>query len=218
MTSATEDLDVSSAAHPAGAQSTGVESTPPKTMRAKRADSQRNYDLLLSTAAALFAEHGTEVSLEQIAKGAGVGIGTLYRHFPNRESIVGAAYRRELDQLCAYGEQLLHTHEPDEALLLWMRRFIDYAATKKGMSSVLKTIAATDPDRVASNRALLRGTLEQLVGAAQVAGTVGTDVTSDDLFTGLGGLCMVSDTDGWQARASRMIDLLMAGMRASALR
>ena len=196
---------------PAGAAGAG---TAVKATRARRSDSQRNYELLLSTAAAVFAEHGTEVSMDLLAKTAGVGIGTLYRHFPNRQRLVEATYRHELEQLCAYGDDLLSQVPPDEALLLWMRRFIGYAATKKGMADALKALAAADPQQMADNRALVRAAMDKLIGAAQATASIGADVTSDDLMTGLSGLCMVSSASGWQDRAGRMVELLMAGMRA----
>jgi AcrR family transcriptional regulator len=107
-----------------------------------RADAQRNRDKLLAAATAAFAETGTDASLEAIAKRAGVGIGTLYRHFPTREALVEAAYRNEVERLCESARELLASHPPDVALAEWMDRFVAYAAAKRGMRSALQAVAA----------------------------------------------------------------------------
>src|SRR5271169_4831875 len=95
-----------------------------------RADARRNRDKLIETAAAAFAEHGVDASLEEIARRAGVGIGTLYRHFPTREHLVEVVYRREVEALCAATDDLARERAPDVALAEWMQRFVDYIATK----------------------------------------------------------------------------------------
>src|SRR5436305_2274253 len=101
--------------------------------KAMRADAQRNRDALLEAAAAAFTEHGPEASLEEVARRAGVGIGTLYRHFPTREALVEAAYRRGFETLCDQADQFAQALPPADALEAWMQAFVDYAATKRGL-------------------------------------------------------------------------------------
>ena len=113
---------------------------PPET--SKRADARRNREKLLVAAGELFATVGTDVSLDAVAKRAGVGIGTLYRHFPTRDALVEAAYRAEVTHLCEAAEALLAEHAPDVALAEWMDRFVAYAAAKKGMKGALQSVAA----------------------------------------------------------------------------
>ena len=108
-----------------------------------RADAARNRERLLEAAAAAFTERGADVPLEDIARGAGVGIGTLYRHFPTREALVEAVYRNEVSMLCARGDELLAEMPPDQALAEWMRLFVQHVATKRGMLSVLKPLMAS---------------------------------------------------------------------------
>ncbi|HEX3982748.1 MAG TPA: TetR/AcrR family transcriptional regulator, partial [Acidisoma sp.] len=108
--------------------------------RKPRADSQRNREKLLSVAKDAFAEQGPDVSLEEIARAAGVGIGTLYRHFPNRDAIVADVYRREVEQLASAATRLSDEHAPAEALQEWMRLFVEYIGTKKLMASALNTL------------------------------------------------------------------------------
>ena len=115
------------------------------TDRPLRADAVRNRELLLTAAAAAFSAHGADVPLEDIARNAGVGIGTLYRHFPTRDSLVEAVYRHEVDVLCESADQLLETLPPDQALEEWMQLFVRHVATKRGMLSVLKPMLSSNP-------------------------------------------------------------------------
>src|SRR5262245_39397024 len=108
-----------------------------------RADATRNREKLLDAAIELFAQQGTGASLEAVAARAGVGIGTLYRHFPTRDALVEAAYRSEVDHLCEAATELLAEHPADVALELWMERFLSYTATKRGMRDALMPIVAS---------------------------------------------------------------------------
>ena len=121
---------------------------PSPLQRAKRlrADARRNRDKLVEVAAAAFAEHGVDTSLEDIARRAGVGIGTLYRHFPTREHLVEVVYRREVEALCAAADELARQHAPDVALAEWMQRFVDYIAAKRGMANSLRILLTTNSD------------------------------------------------------------------------
>src|SRR5437879_12817962 len=113
-------------------------------VRPLRADAQRNRERLLAAAMQAFAEEGEEVALESVAARAGVGIGTLYRHFPNRDALVVAAYQHEVDALCGAAADLLATQPADEALRAWTERFADYIATKRRMGNALRSAAASN--------------------------------------------------------------------------
>ncbi|CAM5744501.1 putative HTH-type transcriptional regulator [Streptomyces afghaniensis 772] [Streptomyces afghaniensis] len=113
------------------------------TTRGLRADARRNRERLLEAAGRAFSETGTDASLEAIAKDAGVGIGTLYRHFPTREALLEAAYRNELARVCDSVTELLAQLPPDQAMRRWMDLFIDYLATKQGMADALKAVIAS---------------------------------------------------------------------------
>ena len=184
--------------------------------KAMRADAQRNRDALLEAATAAFTEHGTEASLEDVAKRAGVGIGTLYRHFPTRDALVEAAYRRGVEGLCDQADLLAASHPPVEALELWMSAFVGYVATKRGLATSLKLASDKNADLFAYVHGRIRGALGGLLAAAEQAGEIRSDVSPPDLLRALGGLCMVSDQPDWQDQARRLISLLMDGLRYGA--
>jgi AcrR family transcriptional regulator len=175
-----------------------------------RADAQRNRDRLLEAAVELFAQTGAETSLEAIAKRAGVGIGTLYRNFPTREALVEAAYRSEVEHLCAAADELLATNPPAEALAQWMERFVSYAATKRGMASVLQPMVASGSLVV---RDQIVKALSTLLDAAAKDGAVRSDVTADDVLQATGSIWMLPLEPGWEDRARRILQLLMDGLR-----
>src|SRR5216683_7288685 len=116
---------------------------PASDPRPLRADAQRNRDKLLDVAVRAFSQEGPDVPLDAIAKEAGVGIGTLYRHFPTREALIEAAYRNELARLCDAVAELLQAMPPDQALRAWMDRFVDYMTTKRGMAGALRAVIAS---------------------------------------------------------------------------
>src|SRR3954462_10788190 len=124
-----------------------------------RADARRNRDKLLAAAVELFGLEGTDVSLEAIAKRAGVGIGTLYRHFPTRESLVEAVYRNEVAQVSAAAEELLAEHPADAALAEWMKRFAAYMVAKRGMADALQSVVQSNSELFAESRAQLNGAI-----------------------------------------------------------
>src|SRR5689334_6341065 len=141
--------------------------TPPKL----RADAARNRDKLLSAAVELFAEQGPDVSLEAVAKHAGVGIGTLYRHFPTRDALLEAAYRNEVAHLSEAADELLAEHPPDEALALWMDRFVDYATTKRGIGPALRAMVSSS-ELFADARRMNIAAIGRLLQAGVAAGTI----------------------------------------------
>jgi AcrR family transcriptional regulator len=184
--------------------------------KALRADAQRNRDALLEAASAAFTERGTDTSLEDVARRAGVGIGTLYRHFPTREALVEAAYRRGVEAMCDGADQLLATQRPAVALELWLTTFVGYVATKRGLASTLKQAADGNAELFAHVHNRLRATMAMLVEAAAASGEIRADVTPADLLRAIGGVCMVSDQPDWQEQARRLVALLMDGLRYGA--
>jgi AcrR family transcriptional regulator len=191
--------------------------TPDASDRALRADAKRNRDALLESAGLAFAEHGTAASLEDVARRAGVGIGTLYRHFPTRDALVEAAYRHGVEQLCDSADQLLATQAPDIALENWMLEFVGYVATKRGLAGTLKLAAPdTHAELFAYVHERMRVAITSLIDAASASGLIRPDVDGFDLIRALGGICMVSDQPGWQEQARRLVSLLMDGLRYGA--
>jgi AcrR family transcriptional regulator len=187
-------------------------------VRSMRADARRNREKLLAAAAELFASSGVEVSLDAVAQRAGVGIGTLYRHFPTREALVEAAYRNEVERLCEAAGELQRTHPPDVALAEWMDRFVSYAATKRGMSDVLHSmVVASNSDLFAQTRARLLAVISSLLDDATAAGTIRNDVDAEDVLRAMNGIWQVTEAD-WQDRARRLLTLLMDGLRAGTQR
>ena len=174
-----------------------------------RADARRNRERLLEVAAAAFATEGPDVTLEAVAREAGVGIGTLYRHFPTRESLVEAAYRHELDRLCAAAPDLLAEHAPDVALRTWMDRFVDYMTTKRGMADALRALIASGGDPFAHSRERMVEALNGLLVAGASAGTIRSDVPAADVLVGLSGVTLSAERE----QAGRLLDLLMDGLR-----
>src|SRR5947199_380338 len=143
--------------------------------RAPRADACRNRDRLLEVASAAFARDGVEASLERIAKDAGVGIGTLYRHYPGRDALMEAVYRHNLDQLICDADELSANKPPVEALEEFMQRFVAYVATKKGLAMHLKTVLSADSDLFTSSQERMNTTVTRLVAAAAESGGIRSD-------------------------------------------
>jgi AcrR family transcriptional regulator len=181
--------------------------------RKPRADGQRNRERLVDAAKAAFAELGAEVSLEEIARRAGVGIGTLYRHFPTRDAIVEAVYRREVEQLAGAATRLLADMPPGTALLAWMRLFVDYIATKKVIGPALGAIGGSAAELYATSGARITGAMRLLVERAVAAGEIRADADPDDLLRALIGFTYAKASPGWQASALRLIGILMDGLR-----
>jgi AcrR family transcriptional regulator len=181
--------------------------------RPLRADAQRNRDKVLDAAVRAFSQEGPEVTLESIAKDAGVGIGTLYRHFPTREALVEAAYRNELARLCDAVPELLAADPPDRATRLWMDRFVDYMTTKRGMADALRAVIASGGNPYAQSRDRLLAAITTLLEAGAAAGTVRPDVEPADVLASLSGVSLVTAGRGQPDQARRLLDLLMDGLR-----
>lgn len=181
--------------------------------RPLRADARRNRERLLEVAVQAFSQDGPEVTLESIARTAGVGIGTLYRHFPTREALVEAAYRNELARLCDAVPDLLATLPPDRAVRVWMDRFVDYMTTKRGMADALRLVVASGGNPFAQSRDRMLGAVGTLLAAAADAGTIRGDVDPADVLTGLSGVSLAAGAPDQREQAGRLLDLLLDGLR-----
>jgi AcrR family transcriptional regulator len=187
-----------------------VSATPPP--RALRADARRNRDRLLATAVEAFSAD-PDAALDAIAKEAGVGIGTLYRHFPTREALVEAAYRNELGRLCDAAADLGEALPPDQAVRAWMDRFTDYLATKRGMATALRAVIASGGDPYAESRARMLAAISPLLDAGAKAGTIREGVDPLDVLVALNGVSLAAGAPEQRERAGRLLDLLMDGLR-----
>lgn len=172
-----------------------------------RADAQRNRDRLLEVALDAFTHGDDSVTLDAIAKRAGVGIGTLYRHFPTREALIEAVYRTELTKLCDSAPELLASMPADEAVRAWMDRFFDYMTTKRGMAGALKTVIASGVNPFAQTKVLLIEALGPLLESA------GSDSDPVDVLASLSGVALAAGEPEQREQAGRMLDLLMDGLR-----
>ncbi|TDO54802.1 TetR family transcriptional regulator [Kribbella sp. VKM Ac-2527] len=179
--------------------------------RPLRADAQRNRDQILAAAARAFSKCGLEATLEGIAKDAGVGIGTLYRHFPTREALIEAAYRNELAAVCDASPELLATMPPADALRAWMDRFVDYMTRKMGMADALRAVIASGANPYAQSFELLVGAIKPLLDAGAAAGEIRPDVSADDVLVSVSGVALAAGTK--RDQADRLLDLLMDGLR-----
>ncbi|GAA2832923.1 TetR/AcrR family transcriptional regulator [Crossiella cryophila] len=178
-----------------------------------RADAQRNREKLLKCAVRLFSERGPEVALDAVAKEAGVGIGTLYRHFPTREALIEAAYRNELAEVCEAAQELLAELPADQALRAWMDRFLAYWTTKSGMSAALNAVIATGANPYEQSRDLLDSAIRLLLTPAAESGALRTDVTSEEVLVAISGVALVAAAMGGRELAGRQLDLIMDGLR-----
>jgi AcrR family transcriptional regulator len=189
---------------------------PTNHTRPLRVDAQRNRDRLLEIAVRAFSQDGPDVTLESIAIEAGVGIGTLYRNFPTRQALIEAAYRSELVRLCAGVADLLLKMPPDVALRIWMDRFIDYLATKRGMADALRTVIASGGNPYAQSRHNLLEAVGSLLKAGAELGQLRRDVNPADVMTGISGISLAAGTPEQRDQAGRLLDLLLDGLRYSA--
>ncbi len=181
-----------------------------------RADARRNRDRLIEVAATAFAANGVETPLEDIARTAGVGIGTLYRHFPTREHLVEIVYRRELRNLADAADELSRDHPADVALEQWMLRFVDYMAAKRGMANSLKIIASSNSSMFAEGFGQIRDALDRLLTAAREKDLIRRDIDQADLLYAMSSIYSIPDTPEWRSSANRLILLLMDGLRVRA--
>jgi AcrR family transcriptional regulator len=161
----------------------------------------------------VFSAGGAEASLEAVARTAGVGIGTLYRHFPTREALFEAVYRHEVQQLADLAEHLRRKKRPIEALRQWMHSIVKFVATKKGMSSALALAIAKDSDLVSDSSDRLTRAIGSLLDQAIEAGEIRGDVSAEDLLRTVVGICYTHDQPGWQNNVLRLLDVFIDGLR-----
>jgi AcrR family transcriptional regulator len=183
-----------------------------KTTGRRRADAVRNRERVLEAAKAIFSAGGPDASLEAVARRAGVGIGTLYRHFPTREALFEAVYRREVEQLADLAEHLKAEMRPAEALRRWMRSNVEFVATKKGMSAALALAVHGNSDLYAYTFDRLTKAVGELLDRAVAAGEIRADISPEDLLRALAGMCYMHDQPGWQASVLRLVDVFVDGL------
>ena len=185
-----------------------------KTARRLRSDSIRNRERLLEAAAAVFGAGGPEASLEAVAKRAGVGIGTLYRHFPTREALFEAVYRHEVDQLAALAEQLAAEAAPVDALRRWLHANVQLVATKRGMLAALALAVHGPSELYAYSFERLTKAIDTLLRRAVKAGDIRADIKPEELLRALVGMCYMHDQPGWQRSVLHLVDIFVDGLRA----
>jgi AcrR family transcriptional regulator len=201
-----------SATEPASqAASPGLNAPPMPCAPGKRADARRNYDRLVAAAAAVFAERGADdVSLEEIARRAGVGIGTLYRHFPARQALLEAVYKDQVDGLEVLAGKLLASESPGSALCEWMRAFAAFGRTKRSLSSAL--VANKKSELMSACSMTLRGCTETLLSRAQEAGEARPEVQSADVMRLAHALILATEAPADPDQPERLSDLIVGSV------
>jgi AcrR family transcriptional regulator len=183
------------------------------TGRKPRADSIRNRERLLDAATEIFSAGGSQTSLESVARRAGVGIGTLYRHFPTREALFEAVYRHEVDHLGALARQLAGEDDPVEALRTWLHANVRLVATKKGMVEALQLVAHASSELKAYSFEQMTNAIGLLLDRARAANQIRPDIGAEDLLRTLAGIFYAQVEADWQPIALRLVDVLVDGMR-----
>jgi AcrR family transcriptional regulator len=181
--------------------------------RKPRTDAQRNRQRILEVAKETFSRSGANSSLDDIAKRAGVGAGTLYRHFPTREALLEAVYRTEVEKLAAAERKFLQAMPPIEALRAWMLLFVDYIATKKIIAPALNTLVGGSSRVFEVSGAQIKGAIHALVERAIKSGDLRPDLDPLDLLRALIGVSNVASGPDWQESARRLVDILITGSR-----
>jgi AcrR family transcriptional regulator len=183
------------------------------TARKPRADALHNRERILEVAKAAFTRQGANASLEEIAKLAGVGIGTLYRHFPTRDALIEGVYRNEVEKLAAAAARFAETMSPIEALRAWMLLLVDYIAAKHIIAPALNTIAGGPSRLHEGSRTMIQGAIGELVKRAKKSGDLRRDLDAYDLLRALIGVSHVGSGADWPQSARRLVDILIAGSR-----
>jgi AcrR family transcriptional regulator len=181
--------------------------------RKLRRDAQRNRARILEVAKEAFTQFGADASLDDIAKQAAVGAGTLYRHFPTRDALIEAVYRSEVEKLAASARKLSETMPPIDALRSWMLLLIDYIAAKHIIAPALNSIVGGPSRLYEGSRGLIQGAIDELVKRAKKSGNLRRDLDASDLLRALIGVSHVGTGPDWQQSARRLVDILIAGSR-----
>jgi AcrR family transcriptional regulator len=186
---------------------------PQPAQRKPRADAQRNRERILQVAKEAFTRSGANASLDDIAKQAGVGPGTLYRHFPTREELLQAVYRSELEKLVAAERRLAHTMTPIDALRAWLLLFVEAIAAKELIAPALNTLIGDHKKMFEASYAQTLEAIRSLVKRAIKSGDIRRDLDAIDLIRALVGVANVASSPEWQQSARRLVDILVTGSR-----
>jgi len=181
--------------------------------RKPRTDAQRNRERILEVAKRAFTRSGANTSLDDIAKEAGVGPGTLYRHFPTRDALIEAVYRTEVEKLAAAEQKLAETMPPIEALRAWMLLFVDHIATKQIIAPALNTYVGGPSKLYEGSRGQIQRAINALVKRAITSGDIRKGLDPFDLLRALIGVSSISSGPDWQQSARRLVDILISGSR-----
>ena len=190
-----------------------AKSVPGKSRRKPRTDSLRNRERILEVAKEAFTRFGAGASLDEMARQAGVGAGTLYRHFPTRDALIEAVYRSEVEKLAAAGRKFSETLPPIDALRAWMLLFVDHMAAKQIIAPALNSVVGGPSRLYEGSRSLIHGAMDALVKHAIKSGEIRKDVDALDLLRPLIGVFFVDSAPGWQQSARRLVDILITGSR-----
>jgi AcrR family transcriptional regulator len=183
------------------------------TARKPRTDALRNRERILEVAKAAFTRQGANASLEEIAKQAGVGTGTLYRHFPTRDALIEGVYRNEVEKLAAAASRFAEKMSPIEALRAWMLLLVDHIAAKHIIAPALNSIVGGPSRLYEGSRSMIQGAIDELVKRAKRSGDLRRDLDAFDLLRALIGVSHVGSGADWQQSARRLVDILIAGSR-----
>lgn len=181
--------------------------------RKPRTDALRNRERILDVAKEAFTRHGADASLDEIAKQAGVGAGTLYRHFPTRDALIEAVYRSEVEKLAAAERRFAAAMPPLEALRAWMLLLVDYISAKHIIAPALNSVVGGPSRLYEDSRSLIQGAIDELVKRAKKSGDVRRDLDASDLLSAVIGVSYVGSGPDWQQSARRLVDILIAGSR-----
>jgi AcrR family transcriptional regulator len=181
--------------------------------RKPRTDALRNRERILEAAKGAFTRYGAATSLDDIAKQAGVGAGTLYRHFPTRDALIEAVYRSEVEKLAAAANGFAAAMAPVEALRAWLLLFVDYVAAKHIIAPALNSVAGGPSRLYEGSRSLVQGAIDDLVKRAKRSGDVRRDIDASDLLRAVIGVSYVGSGGDWQQSARRLVDILITGSR-----
>jgi AcrR family transcriptional regulator len=184
-----------------------------EALRRPRADAERNRVRVLEAAKLAFAEKGAAASLDEIARRAGVGIGTLYRNYPTRDALIKAVYQQACEQLVDKADHLLTSAPPVAALRAWMLECVEYLATKHGLSEALNSIVGGTSGLQASSGVDIRAAMTRLVDRAIASGDIQLDIDPIDLLRAVAGVVIVNAAPDWKHAAMRLVDILIDGIR-----
>jgi len=190
-----------------------TQSVPRKSGRKPRTDALQNRERILVVAKKAFTNFGAGASLDDIAKQAGVGAGTLYRHFPNRDALIEAVYRSEVEKMVAAQRKFAETMSPIDALRAWMLLFVDHVAQKQIIAPALNSVTGGVSKLYEGSRSTIHGALDALVKRAIKSGDIRKDIDAQDLLRPLIGVFYVESGANWQLSARKLVEILIAGSR-----